>query len=113
VSENTEHSSAKLTVLLRKAAESAEFRERLSNDPRNALEDALQITIDPDVDVHVHSSGRNEIHIVLPDPADVDALLAKSNERSDDPALEQATYLAGKALGLIPVIPAGAYDWRI
>lgn len=57
--------------LIGKATEDAEFRVRLTADPRAAVQEALGVEIPEAFSVHVHEETARKAHIVLPPAADL------------------------------------------
>ena len=49
-----------------KATEDADFRARLLNDPKGALEQELGVTIPASLSVEVHEESGTAAHLVLP-----------------------------------------------
>jgi hypothetical protein len=101
-----------MSAVLR-AVQDQDFRERLRANPKAALEETLRISIADEVKIHVHQGPRTDVHLVLPDLADIDAELAPPRGVGGDleNALKATSFVAGKALRLLPAIPAGMYDW--
>lgn len=52
--------------ILDKAAEDAEFRARLLDDPNEVIKEELGVTIPEGVTVHVHEEDGATAHLVLP-----------------------------------------------
>ena len=52
--------------LLSRAAEDTEFRARLLDDPKHAIEREFGVTLAEDLEIHVHEESDTATHIVLP-----------------------------------------------
>ena len=52
--------------LAMKAAEDDDFRARLIADPRAAVEEAADIRLPDDYQIHVHVESATDAHVVLP-----------------------------------------------
>ena len=63
-----------------KAAEDAEFRDRLLSDPKGAIGQELGVTIPASMSIEVHENSAETVHLTLPP----DSKLSESD-------LEQAT----------------------
>ncbi len=59
------------THLTRKAAEDAEFRQRLIDDPKGTLNSELGITIPESMEIKVHESDLQTVHLALPVTGDM------------------------------------------
>lgn len=57
--------------LTRKAAEDPEFRQQLINDPKGALSSELGITIPDSMEIKVHESSLQTVHLALPVTGDM------------------------------------------
>ncbi len=54
------------TRVIEKAAEDTEFRARLVEDPKSAVERELDISIPAGMAVQVHEESADTVHLVLP-----------------------------------------------
>ena len=52
--------------LLSRAAEDTEFRARLLDDPKQAIEREFGVTLAEDIEIHVHEESDTATHVVLP-----------------------------------------------
>lgn len=52
--------------LINKAVEDLEFRRQLMSDPKNAIEKELGIAFPDNIQVQVHESDMNTIHLSIP-----------------------------------------------
>lgn len=57
--------------LVNKAVEDSAFRQQLVSDPKNAIQQALGIDLPEGIQVHVHESDMNTIHLSIP-PGELD-----------------------------------------
>lgn len=53
-------------ALLEAARDNAEFREQLLNNPRETVQQALEVDLPDDVDVEIHEETADTFHLVLP-----------------------------------------------
>ena len=49
-----------------KAAEDEDFRKRLLSDPRNAIEQEMDLKIPDGIEIQVHEDSTSTAHLVLP-----------------------------------------------
>ncbi len=52
--------------LMEKSSLDPEFRRKLTDDPRGVMQQEFGIEIPEDVDIHVHQSDMNTIHLSVP-----------------------------------------------
>lgn len=57
-------------ILQRKSAEDADFRSQLLADPKSVINQEFGVVVPDNMDVHVHESSLESIHIALP-PANI------------------------------------------
>jgi len=56
-------------IVLRRAFEDPDFRERLVADPAGTWSEVTGVAVPDDVEVVVFENGPKTVHIVLPDPS--------------------------------------------
>ncbi len=54
------------TYLMQKAAEDEDFRAQLVSDPKGVLNDQFGITVPDNIQIKVHESDLQTIHLALP-----------------------------------------------
>ena len=101
--------------ILVKALSDEKFRQQLPRNRRPRLREAFGIEIAKEVKIYVHESTDTDIHLVLPENRSIDLELAPIEKASKDvrDVLRLLSLTVGKAIGVVPAIPAGMYDWRI
>ena len=52
--------------LMSRASEDVDFRAALLSDPKNALSDELDVSIPDHIEINVHESDLNTVHLSLP-----------------------------------------------
>ncbi len=57
-------------ILQRKSAEDSEFRSQLIANPKEVINQEFGIDVPENMDIHVHESSLQDIHIALP-PANI------------------------------------------
>ena len=55
-----------LSLLTQKAVEDAEFRAQLVSDPKGVLNQEFGITVPDNIEIKVHESDMQTIHLALP-----------------------------------------------
>ena len=58
--------------LTEKAMDDSNFRERLMSDPKSVFFDEFGITVPDNIDIHVHESTLNQLHLALPVGSELD-----------------------------------------
>ncbi len=53
-------------ILASKSCEDNEFRERLLANPKETIEQELDVVLDTDHEIHVHEESYTKTHLVLP-----------------------------------------------
>ena len=57
--------------LTEKAVESSEFRQQLLADPKGVIHQEFGVTVPDNVDIQVHDSDLNTVHLALPPSSDL------------------------------------------
>jgi hypothetical protein len=59
-----------LSDLIKHAWEDADFKRMLLEDPRTTIEETLDVTLPPGLNIYIHEQTLTDLHLILPMPPD-------------------------------------------